>query len=168
MMSDILQYLQSLLQTHPIGAFILLHSLGGRRAAIIGARLADFNMFYFLLLAVFLDMLQAPCYFYLYSRGSRRVGWWGRLCQWLRRKEEKWQSSAWGQKILGKKGWGVFLITAMPFRGGGMWTGVFFSHLLASKRKESYLVLFAGSLAGCLLLGGLAEAAYNLFVLLLS
>lgn len=167
-MTAILQSLQDLLQSHPVGTFILLHSLGGRKAAIIGARLADFNLIYFLPLAVFLDMLQVPFFFYLYSMGGRRVGWLGRLRQWFYRKEEQWKGSSWGQTILKKKGWGVFLITAMPIRGGGMWTGVFFSYLLSLKRKESLMVLFAGSLTGCLFLAGLAEVAYKFILLLIK
>lgn len=167
-MSDILQYLQNLLQTHPVGVFILLHSLGGRTAAIIGARLANFNMNYFLPLAVFLDMLQVPFFFYLYSAGGKRVGWLGKLQQWFKRKEEKWKSSPWGQKLLKQKGWGVFLVTLMPVKGGGMWTGVFFSYLLSLKRKESLILLFAGSLTGCLFLAGVAEAIYKLIILFIS
>lgn len=168
MFSETLQYLQSLSQTHPVGVFILLHSLGGRTAALIGARLANFNMSYFLPLAVLLDMLQVPFYFYLYSAVGKRVGWLGKLQQWFKRKEEKWKSSPWGQKLLKQKGWGVFLVTLMPVKGGGMWTGVFFSYLLSLKKKESILILLGGSLTGCLFLAGLAEAAYKLLILIIS
>lgn len=146
----------------------MLHSLGGRRTAIIAARLADFNMIFFLPLAVLLDMLQVPFYFYLYSAGTRRLRWLGRLQQWIKRKEEKWKVSAFGQKILALKSWGVFLITAMPLRGGGMWTGVFFSHLLVLKKKESVLFLLGGSLVGCIFLVGLAEVIYRLIILFIS
>jgi uncharacterized membrane protein len=53
---------------------------------------------------------------------------------------------------------GVFLITTLPVKGGGMWSGVLMAFSLQIPKNISYPILIGGSISGCLLLLSLGGA----------
>ncbi len=47
---------------------------------------------------------------------------------------------------------GVFLVAALPFFGGGVWTGVLLAYVLGLRKTVSYSALLLGCLVGIALL----------------
>ena len=142
--------------------FFGLYIIGGRPAAILSAQWLGQNLLFFLPLVICMDSLQIPLFYRLYE-GLVRLPGLTRLRQWLSRKSEatrrSWAWRAWSAW----KGLGVFLITIVPIRGGGMWSGVLMAFSTKMPKKTSYLVLIGGSIAGCFLLLGLGETLVYLW-----
>ena len=63
---------------------------------------------------------------------------------------------------------GVVVITMLPLKGCGMWSGVLLSKLLKFSRPASYPLLIGGSILGSALLLGLGEGILKLWALLMS
>jgi uncharacterized membrane protein len=138
--------------------FFGLYILGGRTAAVLSAQWLGQNLFFFLPLVVFLDALQVPLFYRAYE-GLLRFPGLSRLQPWLEkrraglRRSRSWRiGSAW-------RGLGVFLITTLPVKGGGMWSGVLMAFSLQIPKNVSYPLLIGGSVVGCLLLLTLGGAA---------
>jgi uncharacterized membrane protein len=150
-----MEWLEWIKQTY-LFYFFGLYVLGGRTAAILSAQWLGQNLLFFLPLIVLLDGLQIPLFYRLYE-GAVRFPGLSRLNRWLTQKgagrQQSWAWRAWSAW----KGLGVFLITVMPVKGGGMWSGVLMAFSLKIPKKISYLILITGSLAGCFLLLGLGE-----------
>jgi len=157
MLSEMIQALQAGFFRHPFGSFVILHGLGGRVASIVAARLAGFNMALYLPLAIFLDMIQVPLFFFLYEEGGQRILLLRRLRERAQRQKEKLASSRFYERLVLWGQLGVVIMTLLPIKGGGMWSGVLLAHLLQVRRARSYLLLFAGSLLGAFLLLGLSD-----------
>ncbi|MCU0578584.1 MAG: small multi-drug export protein [Desulfobacterota bacterium] len=131
--------------------FFGLYILGGRPAALLSAQWLGQDLFFFLPLVVALDTLQIPLFYRVYE-GMIRFPGLARLKTRLEKRRDgarlsrSWQFwSAW-------KGGGVFLITALPVKGGGMWSGVLMAFSLQIPKQVSYPLLIGGSTSGCLLL----------------
>ncbi len=164
MISRVIRALQAGFYSHPLGSFVVLHALGGRAASIVTARLAGFDMSLYLPLAVCLDMVQVPLFFLLYEEGSQRIFFLKRLVDRAQRQKEKLASSRlYGRLALGGQ-LGVLIVTLLPIKGGGMWSGVLLAHLMKLERGRSYLLLFAGSLLGAFLLVGLSDLILKVWV----
>ena len=67
-------------------------------------------------------------------------------------------------KTLG--GVGVVLLTMLPVKGGGMWSGVFLAHITGMRKKISYPLLAVGSLLGSLMFLGLGDALIRFYHLI--
>ena len=157
MISRAIQALQAGFLHHPLGSCVILHGLGGRAASIVAARLAGFNMAIYLPLAIFLDMIQVPLFFLLYEEGSQRFIFLKKLGDRAQRQKEKLASSRFYERLVLWGQLGVLVVSLLPIKGGGMWSGVLLAHLMKLQRSRSYLLLFAGSLLGAALLLGLSD-----------
>jgi len=157
MLSQMIHVLQAGFFRYPLGSFVILHGLGGRTASIIAARLAGFDMALYLPLAIFLDMIQVPLLFFLYEETGERISFLRRLKDRAERQKERLANSRVYKKLVLLGQLGVVLMTLLPIKGGGMWSGAFLAHLIQMQRSRSYLLLFAGSLLGGLLLVGLSD-----------
>jgi uncharacterized membrane protein len=58
------------------------------------------------------------------------------------------------------------LLTMLPVKGGGMWSGVFLAHITGMPKKVSYPLLFVGSLLGSLMFLGLGDGLIRLYRLI--
>jgi uncharacterized membrane protein len=166
MVSGMIRTLQAGFLQHPVGSFLILHGLGGRTASILAARLAGFNMAVYLPLAIVLDMIQVPLFFLLYEGSGKRVLFLKRMGEWFQRKREGWAGSPFHQRLILLGQLGVVVMTLLPIKGGGMWSGVLLAHLLRLDRRRSYLLLLAGSVLGGLLLVGLSDLMLRFWHLL--
>jgi len=164
MFSEMIQALQSGFFRYPLASFVILHGLGGRTASIIAARLAGFNMALYLPLGIFLDMIQVPLLFFLYQESGERISFLKKLKDRAERQKEKLASSRVYQKLVLLGQLGVVLMTLLPIKGGGMWSGALLAHLIQIQRGRSYLLLFAGSLLGGLLLVGLSDLIREVWI----
>lgn len=131
--------------------FFGLYILGGRPAAVLSAQWLGQNLFFFLPLVVVLDVLQVPLFYRAYE-GLLRFPGLSRLQPWLEKKREGVRRSRAWRAWSAWKGLGVFLITTLPVKGGGMWSGVLMAFSLQIPKNVSYPLLIGGSVAGCLLL----------------
>jgi uncharacterized membrane protein len=136
--------------------FFALYIFGGRTAALLSAQWLGQSLLFFVPLVVLLDILQIPLFYRAYE-GLLHLSFLSRVGRWLERRREGLQRS-WAWRIWSAwKGLGVFLITLMPIKGGGMWSGVLMAFSLKMPKRASYPILISGSVAGCLLLLGLGE-----------
>ena len=142
--------------------FFGLYVLGGRTAAILSAQWLGQNLFFFFPLVVVLDVLQVPLFYRAYE-GLLRIPGLARLKPWLeKRREGVRRSRAW-RAWSAWKGLGVFLITVMPLKGGGMWSGVLMAFSLKIPKRVSYPILISGSVVGCLVLLAIGGALGTLW-----
>lgn len=156
MIGEIICTIQAQFLRHPIGFFILLHTLGGRAASVVTARLMGLNMTLYIPLAVLLDMIQVPIFFALYGVSDRTIFSPQVVGERLQRRREKWANSRILKRFLPWGPLGVVIMTLLPVKGGGMWSGTLLAHLLKVDRRRSYMLLLVGSLIGAALLMGLS------------
>jgi len=156
-MLDTIIFLKNNLDDNFVFYFIPLYILGGRPAAILSAQFLGRKIFFLLPVVVMLDTLQIPIFYHLYNALSNRL-----VVQKFYKRSEKRRLRLtqsrffrWLQ-LLGKPG--VVVISMLPLKGCGMWSGVLLSKLLKLHKKTSYSLMIAGSLLGCLLLLGAGEA----------
>jgi uncharacterized membrane protein len=136
--------------------FFALYVLGGRTAALLSAQWLGQSLLFFFPLVVLLDIVQIPLFYRAYE-GLLRLSFLSRVKPWLERRRESVQQSGIWRVWSAWKGLGVFLITLVPVKGGGMWSGVLMAFSLKIPKRASYPILIGGSVAGCLLLLGLGE-----------
>lgn len=136
--------------------FFALYIFGGRTAALLSAQWLGQSLVFFFPLIVLLDILQIPLFYRAYE-GLLQLSFLSRVGPWLERRRESLQRS-WAWRFWSAwRGLGVFLITLMPVKGGGMWSGVLMAFSLKIPKRASYPILIGGSVAGCLLLLGLGK-----------
>lgn len=141
---------------------VLTHTFGNRFISIpVGVAL--FGKWYIVvILIVLMDVIQAPFYYYIYESPHKmefiliqlkriRTSF-TRITRRIRIREERNIHARLLKRARSFGQWGVVFITAMPFLGGGMWSGVLLSHLLKIEKKKSYFLLTSGSLIGCIFL----------------
>jgi uncharacterized membrane protein len=63
---------------------------------------------------------------------------------------------------------GVLVITMLPLKGCGMWSGVLLSKILGLSKKTGYSLLISGSILGCLLVLIVGEAVLEFGALFLG
>lgn len=164
-MHDILLFLKNNLADHFGIYFIPLYILGGRPAAILSAQLLGLNIILLLPVVVFLDSLQIPFFFYLYDTISNKFLM--RTFQKRGSKKEKHLRNTkffrW-VKLMGTPG--VVVITMLPLKGCGMWSGVLLSKMLGLPKTTGYSLLIIGSIVGCMIVLGIGEAILELGTLL--
>ncbi|MDI6782830.1 MAG: small multi-drug export protein [bacterium] len=121
------------------------------RAVSIPAALALHIPTIIVFLAIFgLDLLQIPLFFRLYEKGFTKIPSLNILMKRLPT-EEKFEKSKLRKFAQSLGGTGVLFIAATPTFGGGMWTAVLFAHFLKLSRKQSYILLAAGSFISCII-----------------
>lgn len=136
--------------------FFALYIFGGRTAALLSAQWLGQSLVFFFPLIVLLDILQIPLFYRAYE-GLLHLSFLSRVGPWLERRREGLQRSRAWRFWSAWRGLGVFLITLMPVKGGGMWSGVLMAFSLKIPKRASYPILIGGSVAGCLLLLGLGK-----------
>jgi uncharacterized membrane protein len=109
-------------------------------------------------------MIQVPLLFSLYEASGQRIS----LIRKLKDRAERQKQSLSSSRIYGKLvvlgQLGVVLMTLLPIKGGGMWSGALLAHLMQVRRSRSYLLLFTGSLLGGFLLVGLSDLIRELWI----
>ena len=160
-MSDTLIFLKNNLADHFGIYFIPLYILGGRPAAILSAQLLGLKIFLLLPVVVLMDTLQIPFFYHLYGTISNKLLMRSFLEKGSK-KEERLRNSKFFQwvQLMGTPG--VVVITMLPLKGCGMWSGVLLSKLLGLSRKAGYLLLISGSIVGCIIVFGIGEAVLEL------
>ena len=160
-MHDALLFLKNNLTDHFGIYFIPLYILGGRPAAILSAQLLGLKIFLLIPVVVLLDTLQIPFFFHLYGAISNKF-----LMRTVQergsKKEARLRNTKFFRwvKLMGTPG--VVVITMLPLKGCGMWSGVLLSKILGLSKKTGYFLLIIGSIVGCMIVFGLGEAALEL------
>ena len=162
LMGDSVLWLQQNIHEHSLLYFIALYIVGGRPVAILTASLVRLNLLFFFPLVVFMDILQVPCFYYLYEHTftSNRLK---RLSGYFQRKGEIAKDRSFFQRLKTLGNVGVVLLTMLPVKGGGMWSGVFLAHITGMPKKVSYPLLFVGSLLGSLMFLGLGDGLIRFY-----
>ena len=165
LMGDSVLWLQQHLHEHSLLYFIALYVVGGRPVAILTASFFRLNMLFFFPLVVFMDILQVPCFYYLYEHTftSKRLKG---LSNYFQKKGEVAKDRGIFKRLKALGSVGVVLLTMLPVKGGGMWSGVFLAHIIAMPKKTSYTWLIAGSLLGSLMFLGLGDGLIRLYHLI--
>ena len=155
-MGDSVVWLQQHLHEHSLLYFIALYTVGGRPVAILTASLFRLNLLLFFPLVVFMDTVQVPCFYYLYEHTftSARLQ---RLSGYFQRKGKVAKERRFFQKLQAYGHVGVLLLTMLPLKGGGMWSGVFLAHIIGVPKKKSYTLLMSGSILGSLMFVGVGD-----------
>jgi uncharacterized membrane protein len=155
-MGDSVVWLQQHLHEHSLLYFIALYTVGGRPVAILTASLFRLNLLLFFPLVVFMDTVQVPCFYYLYEHTftSARLQ---RLSGYFQRKGKVAKERRFFQKLQAYGHVGVLLLTMLPIKGGGMWSGVFLAHIIGVPKKKSYTLLMSGSILGSLMFVGVGD-----------
>jgi len=155
-MGDSVVWLQQHLHEHSLLYFIALYTVGGRPVAILTASLFRLNLLLFFPLVVFMDTVQVPCFYYLYEHTftSERLQ---RLSGYFQRKGKVARERSFFQRLQAFGHVGVLLLTMLPMKGGGMWSGVFLAHIIGVPKKKSYTLLMSGSILGSLMFVGVGD-----------
>ena len=155
-MGDSVVWLQQHLHEHSLLYFIALYTVGGRPVAILTASLFRLNLLLFFPLVVFMDTVQVPCFYYLYEHTfiSARLQ---RLSGYFQRKGKVAKERRFFQRLQAYGHVGVLLLTMLPMKGGGMWSGVFLAHIIGVPKKKSYTLLMSGSILGSLMFVGVGD-----------
>lgn len=149
-------WLQQHLHEHSLLYFIALYTVGGRPVAILTASLFRLNLLLFFPLVVFMDTVQIPCFYYLYEHTftSARLQ---RLSGYFQRKGKVAKERRFFQRLQAFGDAGVLMLTMLPMKGGGMWSGVFLAHIIGVPKKKSYTLLMSGSILGSLMFVGVGD-----------
>ena len=155
-MGDSVVWLQQHLHEHSLLYFIALYTVGGRPVAILTASLFRLNLLLFFPLVIFMDILQVPCFYYLYEHTftNERLQ---RLSGYFQRKGKVAKKRRFFQRLQAFGHVGVLLLTMLPMKGGGMWSGVFLAHIIGVPKKKSYTLLMSGSILGSLMFVGVGD-----------
>ena len=155
-MGDSVVWLQQHLHEHSLLYFIALYIVGGRPVAILTASLFRLNLLLFFPLVIFMDTVQIPCFYYLYEHTftSARLQ---RLSGYFQRKGKVARERLFFQRLQAFGHVGVLLLTMLPMKGGGMWSGVFLAHIIGVPKKKSYTLLMSGSILGSLMFVGVGD-----------
>jgi len=164
-MGDSLLWLQQHIHEHSLLYFIAIYVVGGRPVAILTASFVKLNLLFFFPLVVFMDILQVPCFYYLYEHTFTNQRF-KRLSGYFQRKGEAAKDRGFFQRLKTLGGVGVVLLTMLPVKGGGMWSGVFLAHITGMRKKTSYPLLVVGSLLGSLMFLGLGDALIRFYHLI--
>ncbi|MBE9534780.1 MAG: small multi-drug export protein [Proteobacteria bacterium] len=155
-MGDSVVWLQQHLHEHSLLYFIALYTVGGRPVAILTASLFRLNLLLFFPLVVFMDTVQVPCFYYLYEHTftSARLQ---RLSGYFQRKGKVAKERRFFQRLQAFGDAGILMLTMLPMKGGGMWSGVFLAHIIGVPKKKSYTLLMSGSILGSLMFVGVGD-----------
>jgi uncharacterized membrane protein len=164
-MGDSVVWLQQHLHEHSLLYFIALYTVGGRPVAILTASLFRLNLLLFFPLVIFMDTVQVPCFYYLYEHTftSARLQ---RLSGYFQRKGKVAKERRFFQRLQAFGHVGILLLTMLPMKGGGMWSGVFLAHIIGVPKKKSYTLLMSGSILGSLMFVGVGDGLLRLWHLM--
>ena len=164
-MGNSVVWLQQHIHEHSILYFIALYIVGGRPVAIVTASLFGLNLLLLFPLVVFMDTLQVPCFYYLYEHTftSDRLQ---RLSGSFQRKGKVAKERPFFRRLQAFGHVGVLLLTMLPMKGGGMWSGVFLAHIIGVPKKKSYTLLISGSIVGSLMFVGVGDGLLRVWHLI--
>jgi uncharacterized membrane protein len=164
-MGNSVVWLQQHIHEHSILYFIALYIVGGRPVAIVTASLFGLNLLLLFPLVVFMDTLQVPCFYYLYEHTftSERLQ---RLSGYFQRKGKVAKERPFFRRLQAFGHVGVLLLTMLPMKGGGMWSGVFLAHIIGVPKKKSYTLLISGSIVGSLMFVGVGDGLLRVWHLI--
>ena len=164
-MGDWVVWLQQHIHEHSLLYFIALYIVGGRPVAIVTASLFRLNLLLLFPLVVFMDTLQVPCFYYLYEHTftSERLQ---RLSGYFQSKGKVAKKRRFFQRLQAFGHVGVLLLTMLPVKGGGMWSGVFLAHIIGVPKKKSYTLLISGSILGSLMFVGVGDGLLRIWNLI--
>ena len=148
--------MQQHIHEHSLLYFIALYIVGGRPVAIVTASVFRLNLLLLFPLVIFMDILQVPCFYYLYEHTftSERLQ---RPSGYFQRKGKVAKERRFFQRLQALGHVGVLLLTMLPMKGGGMWSGVFLAHIIGLPKKKSYTLLISGSILGSLMFVGVGD-----------
>jgi len=164
-MGELVQWFQQHIQEHSLLYFIALYALGGKPAAIITAKLCGLDLSWLFPLVILMDAIQIPCFHFLYGR-LFQYGTLQRLSTHLQAKFESGGDRGVLQALKTLGPLGVFLLSMLPIKGGGIWSAVFLARLIGLPLKTSFPILICGSLLSSLLLLGLGDGIIRLWRLI--
>ncbi|HID31289.1 MAG TPA: hypothetical protein EYP19_15000 [Desulfobacterales bacterium] len=164
-MGDLILWLQCHFHDHRLLYFIALYIVGGRPVAILTARLFGLNLLWFFPLVVLMDTLQVPCFYYLYEH-TFASGRLSRISTYFQRKAALARGRSFFHTLKALGQLGVVLLTILPIKGGGMWSGVFLAHVMGLRKTTSVPLLVGGSILGSLLFVGLGDSLVRLWHLI--
>ena len=164
-MGDSVVWLQQHIHEHSLIYFIALYIVGGRPVAIVTASLFRINLLLLFPLVIFMDTLQIPCFYYLYEHTftSERLQ---RLSGYFQRKGKVAKEQRFFKRLQAFGHVGVLLLTMLPMKGGGMWSGVFLAHIIGVPKKKSYTLLISGSILGSLMFVGVGDGLLRVWHLI--
>lgn len=142
-----------------IFTFIIVHILLGRKISIPYGIAFGMNPLLVGTEAFILDILQIPFFYYLYE-SSTRISIIADLKRWSEEKQKGMEKGFLFKFLKNTGRVGIVIISASPLQGGGMWSGVLMTFLMNHPKRESYLLLIAGSLLGCAVL----VAGFNIII----
>lgn len=154
-------------QVFKVPGILLLNITVGRIGAIpFGISVLD-DWYYAALIIVIFDFLQILFFNFIYGLVTKwkfLSNLWKELkmrfkkflkktrIKMVLKKERKFHS----RMLLRAQQWGnlgVVFIAAIPFVGGGIWSGVLLARLLKLNRTRTVILLMSGSVISCLVLG---------------
>jgi uncharacterized membrane protein len=156
-MPETVTWLQMHLREHQTLYFICLYAVGGRPAAVASARFMGMGLGYFLPFILFMDLIQVPCFYLLYQKLFRHPRF-VRARERFSKKLNKLRSSRLLERAQAWGPLGVVVVTLMPVKGGGMWSGTLLAYSLGLRKQYGLLLLILGSILGTLLLAGLLDS----------
>ncbi|MHC1604377.1 MAG: small multi-drug export protein [Candidatus Methanofastidiosia archaeon] len=132
-------------------SFLVAHIALGRKISIPYGMAAGGNMLLITVSAFILDIIQIPFFLYVYTHTSNIPILQKIKVRMMQRSEGLEQSRfiKWAKRM-GKIG--TIIVAAIPFQGGGMWSGVLLAYILKLKKWQTYLLLSFGSLLGCIIM----------------
>ncbi|MBN1785864.1 MAG: small multi-drug export protein [Candidatus Methanofastidiosa archaeon] len=143
-------------------SFFFIHIGLGRKISIPYAIALGASPYYVMAMAFFLDMIQIPVFVYVYTH-TTKIPIIKRFKERIEGRSESLENSGlvkWAKRF-GKVG--AIMLAAMPFQGGGMWSGVLLTFILKIKGWQMYLLLAIGSLFGCVIMAFGSAAILSLF-----
>jgi len=155
-MGTLVLWLQQHIHEHSLWYFIALYILGGKPVAILTAKLYGLNFALLFPLLLVMDAVQIPCFYYLYGCMFREERL-RRVTHYLQRKGDAAKAGYLFPILEGLGPLGVLLLTMLPVKGGGIWSGVLLARLLGLPMNISFPLLLGGSILISLILIGVGD-----------
>ena len=134
-------------------SFMAVHFLpfgfGGRKFSVPFGMAAGQGWLVVLLLAFILDFIQIPIYYFIYGAAGKLAA---RFKKKIRKKEKKRARSKLFRWAQGLGLFGVYIISAIPLWGCGVWTSTLLAYLIKTKKLPAYIAISLGIITGILLL----------------
>jgi len=137
-----------MIEAYVIVSFFFIHIGLGRKISIPYAIALGLGVYYVLASAIFLDVVQIPLFIYIYTHTSK-IPIIKNFKSRIERRSESLEESKmlkWAKRF---GNLGTVLLSAMPFQGGGMWSGVLLAYILKLDKRLMYILLSIGSIIGC-------------------
>lgn len=143
--------------------FIAAYLLGGRKVGVPLAVAVIGSPWIVTIIICMLDFAQIPLFYYLYEK-SRKVRLFNIKINAKDNREIIKKYRIW--RIIRRFGTGgIFILSALPSFGGGIWSSVLLAYMLKTEKKVAYLLIITGTIAGIIFLAFFSQ---GLIILLKS